>query len=106
MRFLARDASRLEGKNVNGFRDSWKGRRSPNLRHTGTDASERSETGLSPFPRELDRLRRTYGKGKWRKRKGTARVKLRDGTIRLAEVPLYEESGIGKKEYKIKRYLD
>lgn len=34
--------------------------------------------------RELARLRRIYGKGKWRKRKGIARVRLPDGAERLA----------------------
>lgn len=56
--------------------------------------------------RELARLRRVYGKGRWRKRKGIARVRLRDGSHRTAEVHWYEASGIGRKEYKIKRYLD
>ena len=56
--------------------------------------------------RELARLERIYGKGKWRKRKGVAEVKLRDGTIVLAELHWYEASGIGKREIKIKRYLD
>jgi hypothetical protein len=36
--------------------------------------------------REIARLRRVYGRGRWRKRKGIARVRLADGTIRLAEV--------------------
>ena len=55
---------------------------------------------------ELPRLRRIYGKGRWRKRKGIATVRLSNGTIRLAELHWYEASGIGKKEFKIKRYLD
>lgn len=56
--------------------------------------------------RELARLRRVYGRGRWRKRKGIATVRLPDGTERLAEVHWYEATGIGKKEFKIKRYLD
>jgi hypothetical protein len=56
--------------------------------------------------RELRRLRRIYGKGRWRKRKGVARIRLPDGHVRLAELHWYEASGIGKKELKIKRYLD
>jgi hypothetical protein len=56
--------------------------------------------------REVQRLRRVYGRGRWRKRKGQARVELPDGTIRLAEVHWYEATGIGRREYKIKRYLD
>jgi len=55
--------------------------------------------------RELKRLIRAYGKGRWRKRKGVANVKLSDGAIRLAEVHWYEATGIGRKEFKIKRYL-
>lgn len=56
--------------------------------------------------RELDRLNRIYGKGRWRKRKGIVTVKLPDGMVRLAEVHWYEATGIGRKEMKIKRYLD
>jgi hypothetical protein len=55
--------------------------------------------------REIARLRKLYGRGRWRKRKGVARVKLEDDTIHLAEVYWYEASGIGKREFKIKRFL-
>jgi len=56
--------------------------------------------------RELPRLRKLYGAGRWRKRKGEARVRLDDGTTHSAEVHWYEATGIGRKELKIKRYLD
>jgi len=56
--------------------------------------------------RELARLRRRYGRGRWRKRKGTAQVELAGGVIRLAELHWYEATGIGQREFKIKRYLD
>ena len=56
--------------------------------------------------RDLSRLRRLYGKGHWRKMKGTARIRLRNGRIRLAELHWYEAHGIGKKEFKRKKYLD
>ena len=56
--------------------------------------------------RERRRLWRDYGKGRWRKLKGTADVQFRDGTIRHAELHWYEAHGIGPKEHKIKRYLD
>jgi hypothetical protein len=56
--------------------------------------------------REMARLRKTYGRGRWRKRKGIARVRLEDGEVRLAEVHWYEAHGIGRKEFKIKRYVD
>jgi len=55
--------------------------------------------------RELRRLQKAYGKGRWRKRKGIAQIKLPDGSIRSAELHWYEATGIGKKEFKIKRYL-
>jgi hypothetical protein len=56
--------------------------------------------------RDVKRLRRNYGKGRWRKLKGTAVVRLANGRIRLAELHWYEAHGIGKKEIKRKRYLD
>jgi hypothetical protein len=55
--------------------------------------------------REIARLRRIYGRGRWRKRRGIARVRLADGTIQSAEVRWYEAAGIGRKEYKIKHLL-
>jgi hypothetical protein len=56
--------------------------------------------------RELPRLRRVYGPGRWRKRKGVAFVRLADGSVSKAEVHWYEAHGIGRKEIKIKRFLD
>ena len=56
--------------------------------------------------RELARLRKIYGAGRWRKRKGIESVQLPGGAIREAEVHWYEASGVGKKEFKIKRFLD
>jgi hypothetical protein len=55
--------------------------------------------------REIARLRRLYGSGRWRKRKGLARVRLSDGSIRVAELHWYEAAGIGRKELKIKHLL-
>lgn len=56
--------------------------------------------------RELPRLRKVYGPGRWRKVKGIAVIRLASGTIRKAELHWYEAHGIGKKEIKRKRYLD
>jgi hypothetical protein len=56
--------------------------------------------------RELRRLQRSYGKGRWRKRRGVALVQLRGGRIRKAELHWYEAHGVGRKEIKRKRYLD
>jgi hypothetical protein len=56
--------------------------------------------------RELGRLERSYGRGRWRKLKGVARVRLEDGSTSLAEVHWYEAAGVGKREMKVKRFLD
>jgi len=55
--------------------------------------------------REIARLRKRYGIGRWRKRKGIAKVRLTDGSVYLAELHWYEATGLGRKEYKIKRLL-
>jgi len=55
--------------------------------------------------RELARLRKIYGVSRWRKRKGVARIRLTDGSLRWAEVHWYEAHGIGRKELKIKRFI-
>jgi hypothetical protein len=55
--------------------------------------------------REIARLRRIYGRGRWRKRKGIARIKLPDGSTHLAELHWHEAPGIGRKEIKIKNLL-
>ena len=61
-----------------------------------------SGTGI----RDIQRLRRLYGTGRWRKLKGVAAIKLWNGKIRLAEIHWYEAHGIGKREMKRKNYLD
>jgi hypothetical protein len=52
--------------------------------------------------RSLTSLNRQYGRGKWRKLKGFAAVRLLDGTVHTAEIHWYEAHGIGKKEFKLK----
>jgi major membrane immunogen (membrane-anchored lipoprotein) len=56
--------------------------------------------------RELSRLKKKYGDGKWRKLKGIADIELRDGRIVRAEIHWYEAHGKGKKEFKIKRIIE
>lgn len=56
--------------------------------------------------REIERLRKRFGAGRWRKRKGIATVRLINGRIRKVELHWYEAHGIGKRKIKIKRYLD
>ena len=55
--------------------------------------------------RQLERLRRAYGGRHWRKRKGVATVVLPGGRLRQAEIHWYEAHGIGRKRFKIKRFL-
>jgi hypothetical protein len=55
--------------------------------------------------REIARLRKVYGRGNWRKRKGIAEVRLRNGTVVTAEIHWYEAGNVGRKEFKIKRLL-
>ena len=55
--------------------------------------------------REIARLRKLYGRARWRKRKGFALVRLRNGRVVSAEVRWYEAGSIGKREFKIKRFL-
>jgi len=56
--------------------------------------------------RELRTLEARFGRGRWRKLKGIAMVRLSDGSMRSAEIHWYEAHGIGKVRMKIKRYLD
>jgi hypothetical protein len=52
--------------------------------------------------RDRARLRRQYGRGRWRKLKGVAHVRLVDSTVRLAEIHWYDAHGIGQREFKLK----
>jgi hypothetical protein len=56
--------------------------------------------------RQLGVLIEQYGNARWSKLKGTAVVRLPDGTMRKAEIHWYEAHGIGRKRLKIKRFLD
>ncbi|MCW5891050.1 MAG: hypothetical protein KIT14_10920 [bacterium] len=56
--------------------------------------------------RDLARLRRQHGRGRWRKLKGVAFVRLRGGRVRQAEVHWYEAHGVGRVRMKVKRLLD
>jgi hypothetical protein len=71
-----------------------------------SDIAEIETIATSHGIREVARLRKHYGVGRWRKRKGVATVLLPDGTARAAEIHWYEATGIGRKEFKIKRFLD
>ena len=59
-----------------------------------------------PSIRVRSYLRKAYGRGRWRKMKGTATIRLPNGALRMVELHWYEAHGIGKRDLKIKRYLD
>ena len=56
--------------------------------------------------RERARLTVQFGRGRWRKLKGTATVRLRDGSTAQAELHWYEAHGVGRRKVKIKRFLE
>jgi hypothetical protein len=55
--------------------------------------------------RERGRLRKRYGRARWRKRKGFAEIRLSSGDIVRAELHWYEATGIGRREMKIKAFI-
>ena len=56
--------------------------------------------------KDIMRLQKQYGPGRWRKMKGIADIRLPNGHIRKAELHWYEAHGIGKHKMKIKRFLE
>jgi len=56
--------------------------------------------------RDIMRIRKQFGPGRWRKLKGVAKVRLQSGRICKAEIHWYEAHGIGRRKMKIKRILD
>jgi hypothetical protein len=68
---------------------------------TGIDVIARG-----PGIRVLSYLRKAYGPARWRKVKGVATVRLPNGRLRTVELHWYEAHGIGRRDVKIKRYLD
>jgi hypothetical protein len=50
-------------------------------------------------------LQKAHGKGRWRKLKGVATVRLPNGKRRRIERHWYEAHGIGRRDFKIKAYL-
>jgi len=56
--------------------------------------------------RERARLTAQFGRGRWRKLKGKVRVRLRSGNICRVELHWYEAHGIGRRKFKIKRFLE
>jgi hypothetical protein len=48
--------------------------------------------------KDIMRVRKQFGAGRWRKLKGTASVQLGSGNVRTVELHWYEAHGIGKKK--------
>jgi len=51
-------------------------------------------------------LRKAYGARRWRKLKGVATVLLPNGALRRVELHWYEAHGVGRRDVKIKAYLE
>jgi hypothetical protein len=59
-----------------------------------------------PGVRVRSYLCKAYGQARWRKMKGTATIRLPNGALRTVELHWYEAHGIGRRDLKIKRYID
>jgi hypothetical protein len=70
------------------------------------DIREIEKIAVGSTIRDLARLRKSYGRGRWRKLKGIALVRLEDGSECDAELHWYEAHGIGKREMRVKELLD
>ena len=71
-----------------------------------SDITDEDVIAIGNSIRDLPRLRKLYGDGRWRKMKGIATIQLRSGRVRKAEIHWYEAHDIGRKEFKRKGYLD
>lgn len=56
--------------------------------------------------RELQNLKKLFGPGRWRKRKGFAIVRFYNNLVFRAELHWYDANGIGRRKMKIKRLLE
>ena len=71
-----------------------------------SDIEEIETIAVGRSIRNLAQLQEQYGGKRWRKQKGVATVQLVDGSFRTAEVHWYECSEVGRKRFKIKRFVD
>ncbi len=56
--------------------------------------------------RRLDYLNSRYGIGRWRKLKGIAYIRSEGGHVEKVELHWYEAHGIGRVDFKVKKYFD
>ncbi len=66
--------------------------------------SESETIAVDKSIRELKRLKKAYGDGRWRKMKGIFIIRFHSGDVCRAEIHWYETHGKGKRELKIKRF--
>ena len=66
--------------------------------------SESETIAVDKSIRELKRLKKVYGDGRWRKMKGMFIIRLQSRDVCRAEIHWYEAHGKGKKDLKIKRF--
>ncbi|MDX6404808.1 MAG: hypothetical protein QOH70_2263 [Blastocatellia bacterium] len=65
-----------------------------------SDITEIEPIAVGSRIRDIAKLRRKHGRGRWRKLKGVATIRLRNGHVRVAELHWYEAHGIGRKDMK------
>ncbi len=70
----------------------------------GIEEIETMARGVSV--RERARVVAQFGRGRWRKVKGQAMVRLSTGAMCRVELHWYEAHGIGRRKFKIKRFLE
>jgi hypothetical protein len=68
--------------------------------------TERRTIAVGNRIRDLARLQRMYGQGRWRKMSGVALIRMPNGYVYLAEIHWYEAHGIGQKDFSYKRLLE
>jgi hypothetical protein len=62
------------------------------------DITEIEPIAVGSAIREVARLRKQYGRGRWRKLKGVALIRLANGRLRRAELHGYEAYGLGSEK--------
>ncbi len=70
------------------------------------DIADVERIAIGKSIRILGLLRKRYGRGRWRKLRGIASVRLLDDTVRIAELHWFEAHGMGRRKIRIKRFLD
>jgi len=70
------------------------------------EIEDREVIAKGPSVRDRARLTAQFGRGKWKKLKGRATVCLSSGDTCRVELHWYEAHGIGRRKFKIKRFLE